>query len=120
MAPEKPNAQQSAYARNKTKRNYQVFIKSFWQVCPLNLRKLLEADRTAAGLRKWPSNALRHGFASYNLAKFNDQVKLALELRHTDQEVIFRYYRELVKPEQAPKYRNIRLPAQTTLVALSS
>jgi hypothetical protein len=89
MPSEKLNTQLSAYVRNKTHRKYQVFIKPFWQVCPLNLRKLLEADRTAAGLRKWPSNALRHGFASYNLAKFNDQAKLALELRHTDQEAHF-------------------------------
>lgn len=93
-----------------TKRNEIIkFLSSrFGRFVRSTFRKLLEADRTAAGLRKWPSNALRHGFASYNLAKFNDQARLALELRHTDQELIFRYYRELVKPEQAAKYWNIR------------
>jgi len=89
-------------------------------VCPPNLRKLLEADRTAAGLKSWPSNALRHGFASYHLAKFNDQAKLAIELGHTDQELLHRHYRELVKPEQAEKYWNIRPAAQTNLVAISA
>jgi integrase len=89
-------------------------------VCPPNLRKLLEADRTAAGLKKWPSNALRHGFASYHLAKFHDAAKLALELGHTKQDLLFRHYRELVKPEQAEKYWNIRPATQTNLVAISA
>jgi hypothetical protein len=31
------------------------------KVWPRNLRKLLEADRKAAALTTWPSNALRHG-----------------------------------------------------------
>ena len=30
--------------------------------------------------------------------------KLAIELGHTDQELLHRHYRELVKPEQAEKY----------------
>jgi len=89
-------------------------------VCPRNLRKLLEADRTAAGLRSWSSNALRHGFASYHLAHFKDAAKLALELGHTDQELIFRHYRELVKPDAAAKYWNIRPATQTNLVAISA
>jgi integrase len=89
-------------------------------VCPPNLRKLLEADRTAAGLKKWQSNALRHGFASYHLAKFKDAAKLALELGHTKQDLLFRHYRELVKPEQAEKYWNIRPAVQTNLVAISA
>jgi integrase len=90
------------------------------RVCPPNLRKLLEADRTAAGLTSWPLNALRHSFASYHLAHFNDAAKLALELGHTDQEMLFRHYRELVKPDQAAKYWNLRPAAQTNLVALSA
>jgi integrase len=88
-------------------------------VCPRNLRKLLEADRTAAGLSEWPPNALRHSFASYHLAKFNDQAKLAIELGHTDQELLHRHYRELVKPEQAEEYWNIGPATQTNLVVLS-
>jgi integrase len=88
-------------------------------VCPRNLRKLLEADRTAAGLSEWPPNALRHSFASYHLAKFNDQAKLAIELSHTDQELLHRHYRELVKPEQAEKYWNIGPATQTNWVVLS-
>jgi hypothetical protein len=33
---------------------------------------MLEATRVAAGIKRWPSNALRHSFASYHLAHFND------------------------------------------------
>jgi integrase len=90
------------------------------KVCPQNLRKLLEADRKAAGLTSWPPNALRHSFASYHLAHFHNAAKLALELGHTDQELLFRHYRELVKPEAAAKYWNIRPEVQTNLVALSA
>lgn len=89
-------------------------------VCPRNLRKLLEADRRAAGLKTWPSNALRHSFASYHLAHFRDAAKLALELGHTSQDLIFRHYRELVKPAEATKYWNIQPATQTNLVALSA
>jgi integrase len=90
------------------------------KVCPPNLRKLLEDDRTAAGLTSWPSNALRHGFASYHLAKFEDAAKLALELGHTNQDLLFRHYRELVTSEQAAKYWDIRPAVQTNLVAISA
>lgn len=45
-------------------------------------------------------------------SELKDAAKLALELGHTDQELIFRNYRELVKPEQAEKYWNIR-PAKS-------
>jgi integrase len=89
-------------------------------VCPRNLRKLLEADRTAAALKGWQSNALRHSFASYHLAHFKDAAKLALELGHTKQDLLFRHYRELVKPDQAAKYWNIRPATQTNLVAISA
>jgi integrase len=82
------------------------------KVCPPNLRKLLETDRANADLKSWASNALRHGFASYHLAKFKNAAMLALELGHTDQKLIFRHYRELVKPEEAEKYWNL-FPART-------
>ena len=94
------------------------------KVCPRGLRNRLEADRRQAGLLTWrkdgKSNALRHSFASYHLAHFKDAAKLALELGHTSQELIFRHYRELVKPDQAAKYWNIRPVSQTNLVALSA
>ena len=112
------------------------------KVCPPNLRKLLETDRINAGwwtakegavitpgkeidrakikLKPWPSNGLRHSFASYHLAHFQDAARLALELGHTDQELLFRHYRELVTPDQAAKYWQIRPATQSNLVAISA
>jgi integrase len=112
------------------------------RVCPDNLRKLLEIDRVKSGiwtgpdeamiaagkdpkqpnakLKPWPSNGLRHSFASYHLAHFKNAALLALELGHTDQDLIFRHYRELVKPDQAGKWWNILPAAEATLVAINA
>jgi integrase len=76
-------------------------------VMPNNCRKMLEATRTAAGIRHWPNNALRHSFASYHLAHFKDAAALALELGHTAAGLVFQHYREIVKPNDAEKYWNL-------------
>ena len=113
------------------------------KVCPLNLRNVLEIDRlksgvwtptqnsikrssenitrvTAKNLKPWPKNGLRHSFASYHLAHFKNAALLALELGHTNQEITFRHYRELVTPKQAARWWDIRPAAQTNLVAISA
>lgn len=114
------------------------------RVCPPNLRTLLEVDRVNAGLwtptengtkalskiskidratiklKPWPSNGLRHSFTSYHLAHFGDAARLALELGHTNQELLFRHYRELVTPEQAAKWWDIRPAEQPNLIAISA
>lgn len=82
------------------------------QVAPDNLRVKLLADRKRAAdtgslSRKWPSNALRHSFASYHLGRFDDAPKLALQLGHVGQDIIFRHYRELVTPADARRYWKI-------------
>jgi integrase len=89
-------------------------------VCPPNLPVRLAIDRKAAGIKPWPVNALRHSFASYSLAHFNDAAKLALELGHTNQDLLFKCYRELVKPAVAARYWSIRPEPQTKLVAISA
>jgi integrase len=82
------------------------------KVVPENLRVKLLEDRkraTEAGslTRKWPSNALRHSFASYYLARFDNAGKLALQLGHVGQDLIFRHYREVVTRADAKRYWNI-------------
>jgi integrase len=52
----------------------------------------------------WPNNALRHSYASYHLARFNDAAALVLELGHTNSNLVFQHYRQLVKPKQAKRY----------------
>lgn len=76
-------------------------------VSPINCRKMFEATRDAAGIKNWPSNGLRHSFASYHLAHFKDAAALALELGHTNAGLVFQHYREIVKPKEAEKYWNL-------------
>jgi integrase len=56
---------------------------------------------------EWRKNALRHSFASFHLAKFEDAAGLALQLGHTSTKLIFENYRELVRPEEAELYWSI-------------
>jgi integrase len=76
-------------------------------VTPHGYRVLLESAREAAGISEWPQNALRHSFASYHLARFNDAAALSLELGHTNSQLVFQHYRQLVKPKQAERYWKI-------------
>jgi integrase len=76
-------------------------------VCPKNLQKKINDDRDRASLRlNWPQNALRHSFGSYHLARFNDAARLALEMGNSPS-MIFKHYRELVKPGDAARYWKI-------------
>ena len=85
----------------------QPFAKAQGRVTPLNLRNKLEATWKAADMKRWPANALRHSFASYHLAHFNDAAKTALELGHADTSMLYAHYRELVTPEDAKRYWDI-------------
>jgi integrase len=53
--------------------------------------------------RPWPTNAMRHSFGSYHLAKHKDAAKLALEMGNSP-EMIFAHYREVVRPAEAEKF----------------
>jgi integrase len=76
-------------------------------VVPSDYIAYFNAARKTAGIKQWPSNALRHGFASYSLARFNDAAHLALELGHTNSNLVFTNYRELVKPKDGERYFSI-------------
>lgn len=91
----------------------------------LRLRQLHEAARREAGfepptkeekkqkvlpnLLPWPDNAMRHSFVSYRLAATGNAAQTALESGH-DQAVLFRHYRELVRPTEAAKWWGILPP----------
>ena len=85
----------------------QPYRRSSGSVTPPDYRELLDSARKAAGIEEWPQNALRHSFASYHLAKFNNAGALALELGHTNSNLVFQHYRQLVKPKQAERYWKI-------------
>jgi integrase len=82
------------------------------------LRKRLERDRKLANIKHWPSNGLRHSFASYHAAEFRDAGMLAQELGHRDQKLIFAHYRELVRPTEAHKYWDLRPETTRSITAI--
>ena len=90
--------------------------KATGQVAPINLRKEMKMAREKAGISDWPNNALRHGFASYHLAKFQDAAALALEMGHTDSDTLFAHYRQLVKPGDAARYWKIVPPSKSAKI----
>lgn len=63
----------------------------------------------AAGITM-PHNCLRHSFASYHLAKFQDAARLSLDMGYTSPKLIFNTYREIVYPEAAERYFAIQPP----------
>jgi integrase len=68
----------------------------------------LEAARIKAGISKWPSNALRHSYASYHLAYHQNAAALALQMGHTSQTMIFSNYREVVTRQDTERYWAIK------------
>jgi integrase len=56
---------------------------------------------------KWPRNGLRHSFASYHLAFYEDAAKTALQMGHETTKMLFQHYRELVSKEEAARFWNL-------------
>ena len=83
---------------------------------PPNARNKLDAIRKGAGLTRWPKNGLRHSFASYRLAATHDAPRVASELGHTSPQMLYSTYRELVLPEEAVRYWQIRPEGDATNV----
>jgi integrase len=74
------------------------------RICPIggsHLYDRLAIDRKQAGIASWPSNALRHSYASYHLAFHNDAGKLSLQLGHMKSQTVFEHYRLRVLPTEA-------------------
>jgi len=82
-----------------------------WALSHVEFYRDLETARAKAAIDKWPSNALRHSYASYHLALHQNAAALALQMGHTSQAMIFSNYREVVTRQDAERYWSIR-PAQ--------
>jgi len=84
-------------------------------------RKQLDNARAAAGITRWPDNALRHSFASYHLAHFKNAAATAIECGHHDSRITYRHYRELVSPKEAERFWNIKpRPQPSNVVQLGT
>jgi len=78
------------------------------KVIPKNFRTKSDEAWEATKLEtKWPGNGLRHSYASYHLAHFNDAARLALQLGHGSTKMLFANYREVVQPSEAKEFWEI-------------
>ena len=60
---------------------------------------------------EWKPNGLRHSYGSNHLAYFEDAPKLAAQMGHTSTKMIYAHYRDVVHPDVAAKWWQIRPPA---------
>lgn len=56
----------------------------------------------------WPTNVMRHSFASYHLALYQDAPRTALQLGHTRPDILFNHYRNLATEDQGMAFFDIR------------
>lgn len=61
---------------------------------------------------EWKHNALRHSYISYRVAQTQDVAKVSLEAGNSPQ-MIFKHYRELVRPKDAEAWFNIKPAGET-------
>ncbi len=72
----------------------------------------MRSDEQDKGLEPWPHDALRHSFASYHLAEFEQLDRLALQLGHESTRVTMRHYRERVCAQDAHAYFGLKPQAE--------
>ena len=60
---------------------------------------------------KWPANVLRHSYASYHLAHYKNAAATAAELGHSSPTMLYKHYRELVRPDAAAQWWQVTPPA---------
>jgi integrase len=86
------------------------------RVVPKGVRRKLGHVRKSAKLARWPTNGLRHSYASYRLAAIQDAPRVAAELGHTSPQMLYSTYRELVLSEEAERYWKIKPAAEAANV----
>lgn len=75
-----------------------------------NLDKLRKEICQHAGIKKWPHNALRHGFGSYHFALHRNETLTMAEMGHSSSEMLNNHYKRLVPPAEAQLYFGIFPP----------
>lgn len=73
----------------------------------LNLRKRMDALRKAAGIKRWPDNALRHSFGSYHLSQHGDEVRTS-HIMGNSPAMVHQHYKQLVMKSAAARFWNLR------------
>jgi integrase len=89
-----------------------------WKHGP-NIIRAARAATVEAAKTPWKDNAMRHSFISYRLADTQDAAKVALEAGNSPA-VVFKHYRELVKPETAKAWFAIAPDAPANVVPMAA
>jgi integrase len=74
------------------------------RIAPPKSREHFRNARTAAGITEWPTDCLRHSFATYWLQAHRDAPCLALEMGNSVEVILARYSKVLDEPEDAAKF----------------
>ena len=83
-----------------------------------NHRKLFELSRSQAGINSWPSNAMRHSFASYHFELHGNSQKTTIELGHKTDDLLFSHYRSLTKKGSGSQYFAISPTNQPNIIPM--
>jgi integrase len=84
-----------------------------------NELKDARAETVKAAATPWKDNGCRHSFCSYRLAAVQSAAQVALEAGNSPQ-MIFKHYRELVKPEAAKTWFAIAPEQPANVVTLKT
>jgi integrase len=84
----------------------------------LNSLKEARAETVEKAATSWKDNALRHSFISYRLAGTQNAAQVALEAGNSPS-MVFKHYRELVKPETAKAWFAIAPKVAANIVPMA-
>ena len=73
-----------------------------------DFRKALKTLAKTADIKEWPQNGLRHSFASYHLAVYNDTVRTAFLMGHSNPRIVHDHYKALVTKTDAECFFALR------------
>jgi integrase len=87
-----------------------------------DFRKALNTLAKSADVTEWPQNGLRHSFASYHLAAYNDTVRTAFLMGHSNPRIVHDHYKALVQKSDAERFFALRPAADAAgkIVALKA
>ncbi len=71
------------------------------------LRERLLELRKDAGLKRWPTNAMRHSFGSYALSAWQDVAKVSYQMGNSPS-VCRRHYEQVVRQSEAAQFWALR------------
>jgi len=68
---------------------------------------LEERKLPVGNLKQWPHDAMRHSFASYHYALYQDEGHTAAQMGHSSSKMVFSNYRRKVRPKDAERFWSI-------------